>query len=96
MANYVARVELLGDPDREVYNQLHARMLVGGLRQTIIGYGKGNKPVVVALPHATYNGNSEWQARAIREWISKEAAAIWTKVSKVFVAEINAANWGIS
>lgn len=85
MTNYTLRIELIGNPGYEIYNDLHARMKKGGFLQTINGVAAQGAQVTFALPHATYYGSLDATPVQVRDWASKHAAEAWGK-SIVFVA----------
>lgn len=84
MADYTLRIELLGNPGFDVYENLHTRMRNGGFLQTIGGVNTQGTSTTFTLPHATYYGSSDATAVQVRDW-AKHATEVWGK-SIVFVA----------
>jgi hypothetical protein len=86
MAAYTLRIELLGSPSQQVYDELHARMKKGGFLQTITGTNPQGETKAYDLPHATYYGTSDATCAAVRDWPKSHATEAWGK-SIVFVAQ---------
>lgn len=88
MAHLFIRVELRGEPSRQVYDNLHAYMEANNWNRTIRGT-RG----VSTLPHATYHGNSDNQisavSTALRNGIQKN---VWTQA---VVLVMSADNWAM-
>ncbi len=86
MAYYTLRIELLGNPGSDVYENLHTRMTKGGFLQTIQGTNSQGQTVTCNLPHATYYGSSDATAAQVRDWAKQHATEVWGR-SIVFVAQ---------
>ena len=68
MAHFIARVELKGDPPRQLYEKLHALMAEVGFVQTITGTHIDTEQYIEsALPHATYYGTSTLETEMLKE-----------------------------
>jgi hypothetical protein len=73
MDAYVVRVELRGDPPRDVYEKLHALMAENGFGQVIKGIHTVTKaPQESVLPHATYYGVLNLTTEVIRNQLVKQ------------------------
>ena len=81
MANFTIRVQLMGDPSSDEYDQLHNEMSSLGFRRTVKGASR-----VVNLPHGLYYGSSDRSASVVRDTVAAAAKRVQPKV-KVFVAE---------
>jgi hypothetical protein len=89
MADYTVRVELVGSPSAEVYQNLHSRMAGLGFLTTIQSNGTTYK-----LPHATYYGTSFLEPVALASRVAEEVKTkVWTK-PLVFVSKTE--SWGLS
>ncbi|MGB6133288.1 MAG: hypothetical protein WBG54_16030 [Acidobacteriaceae bacterium] len=93
MAEYVARVELKGDPPMSSYDKLHKEMAAIGFHLTIDKSRTSAKTTDVEMPHATYFGFSDEsiEIATIRKQVFDAAQKV-QKSAVVFVAEIS--NWG--
>lgn len=85
MAYYTIRIELIGSPPQNVYEDLHARMERGGFFLTVTGTNPEGESITAPLPHATYYGSVEADVSAVRDWARDHAKEAWGK-SIVFVA----------
>jgi hypothetical protein len=89
MADFTVRVELVGSPGVEVYQNLHAKMQTLGFLTTVNNAGTTYK-----LPHATYYGSSILTGVELSSKVADLVATqVWTK-PLVFVSETT--NWGLS
>jgi hypothetical protein len=86
MAKFTIRVQLMGDPTSEEYNQLHDQMSSLGFERTVKGTTRDGAATVVSLPHGLYYGSSVDSAGTVRDRVSRAAKTIQPKI-KVFVAE---------
>jgi hypothetical protein len=68
MAAFTLRIELLGSPSQQVYDDRHGRMKKGGFLQTITGTNPQGETKAYDLPHATYYGTSDATCAAVRDW----------------------------
>lgn len=85
MSKYTIRVELEGNPTREEYADLHARMRKLGFHQTVDGVSDG-KQVVVQLPAGLYFGLSDSSTFDVGKNVYNSASLV-RKVIGVFVAK---------
>lgn len=95
MANYTLRIQLVGKPSEDVYDDLHARMQKGGFRRTIEGVNTAGQAAGFDLPHGTYYGSSDADVARVRDWAKDHAKEAWGK-SVVFVAQTDTWAWGKS
>jgi hypothetical protein len=93
--NYTLRVQLVGNPDESVYNDLHTRMQKGGFLRSVDGTNADGDQASFMLPHGTYYGSSEANVSRVRDWANEHANAAWGK-NIVFVAQTDTWAWGKS
>jgi hypothetical protein len=86
MAKFTIRVQLMGDPTSDEYDQLHDQMSSLGFKRTVKGTTRDGASTLVNLPHGLYYGLSVDSASAVRDNVSRAAKKIQSKI-KVFVAE---------
>ena len=93
MADYAVRVELRGNPSKEVYQTLHALMARKGFAQTIAGVdAKGNQRRF-SLPHAVYYGASGADCGAVRDSV---VGSVKSEVQEdIIVFVVQAQTWSI-
>jgi hypothetical protein len=89
MPAYTVRVQLTGEPDQNIYDDLHSRMEKGGFLRTVTGKKTRD------LPHGTYYGSSIKTVTEVRDWTKQQAKAAWGK-STIFVAQTETWSWGKS
>ena len=92
MPSYTLRIQLMGDPDEAVYEDLHARMERGGFLRIVSGVNSEGKQRDFPLPHGTYYGESSAEVGKVRDWARDHAKAAWGK-SIVFVAQTETWAW---
>jgi hypothetical protein len=86
MPSYTLRIQLIGDPDETVYEDLHGRMERDGFLRTVSGVDLKGNQAKFELPHATYFGTSDANVAGVRDWARDHAKAAWGK-SIVFEAQ---------
>jgi hypothetical protein len=92
MANFTVRIQLKGDPDQDVYGDLHDRMEKEGFLRTVSGVDESGKQSVCNLPHGTYYGQSNVSCATVRDWAAKQATDAWGK-NVTFVAQTETWGW---
>lgn len=92
MPNFTLRIQLVGNPDETVYEDMHARMARGGFLRTVSGVNPAGKQTDFQLPHGTYYGASDVDATKVRDWARDHAKAAWGK-NVVFVAQTGTWAW---
>ena len=85
MAAYTLRIQLVGNPSQNVYDDLHGRMETGGFLRQVTGVNVDGQQQACALPHGTYYGSSDADATVVGDWASAHAREVWGE-STVFVA----------
>lgn len=86
MPHFTLRIELLGNPSHDVYEDLHARMHRSGFRKTVTGKNPKGELATVSMPHATYYGFANTSTTVVLDWAQAHAREVWGK-NVVFVAE---------
>ena len=90
MSDYIVRVQLIGNPDVEIYADLHAMMSHRGFSMQTTDKNGGS----MTLPHATYIGVSRAAAGALSISLRDSIQArfgIKAKVLAIKYAEANLA-----
>jgi hypothetical protein len=92
----IIRIELLGDANKDTYDKLHAYMDSQGWKRSIYTNVPNTKTVgPLALPTATYCGDSDSACSAIADALTKDITLklIWAK-PRVLVMGVGM-NWAI-
>lgn len=90
MNRFNVRIELHGDPDSGVYEQLHEKMAAASYSRTVAVNDVGTPRY--HLPPAEYVAHADWSCTQIRDEVWEIAKSVWSDPA-VYVSIVTARCW---